>query len=50
MTGDDNAVAPDWSRRAAIERLGVKAVEMDGDHSPFLCRPAELARVLAGLA
>jgi pimeloyl-ACP methyl ester carboxylesterase len=47
---DDRAVNPDWSRRAAGERLGVAAVELEGGHSPFLARPAQLARVLAGLA
>lgn len=47
---DDRAVAPDWSRRAARERLGVEALELDGSHSPFLSRPLELARVLDGLA
>lgn len=43
---DDRAVNPEWGRRAARERLGVEALEIDGDHSPFLSRPMELARVL----
>jgi pimeloyl-ACP methyl ester carboxylesterase len=46
----DRALNPDWARSAARERLGVEAVEIDGAHSPFLTRPAELARVLDGLA
>ena len=46
----DNTVNPDWSCRAAPDRLGVSPVEIDGGHSPFLGRPAELARLLAGLA
>jgi pimeloyl-ACP methyl ester carboxylesterase len=50
LAREDNAVTPDWSRRAARQRLGVTAVEIDGDHSPFLARPAELARLLVGLA
>jgi hypothetical protein len=29
--------------------LGVEPVELDGGHSPFLSRPAELADVLASL-
>lgn len=43
---DDRAFNPDWLRRATRERLGVEPVEIDGGHSPFLTRPAELARVL----
>lgn len=43
---DDHAVDADWARRAARERLGVEAVEMEGGHSPFLTRPAELATIL----
>jgi hypothetical protein len=46
----DTVVSPDWSRRVTRERLGVEPVEMDGAHSPMLSRPAELARVLDGLA
>jgi pimeloyl-ACP methyl ester carboxylesterase len=43
---DDRAVNPDWARGAARERLGIEPVEIDGGHSPFLTRPAELARLL----
>jgi hypothetical protein len=39
----DRAVSPAWARTVARERLGVEAMEMDGGHSPFLTRPAELA-------
>ncbi len=46
---DDRAVNPAWGRMAARERLGVEAVEMDGSHSPFLTRPAELADVIDSL-
>jgi hypothetical protein len=46
---DDRVIRPEWARRAAHEQLGVEAVELPGSHSPFLSRPAELARVLAGL-
>lgn len=46
----DAAVAPAWSRQAARERLGVEAIELDGDHSPFLSRPAELAAALCAAA
>jgi pimeloyl-ACP methyl ester carboxylesterase len=45
---DDRAINPDWVRAASRERLGVEAIEMEGAHSPFLTRPAELARVLDG--
>jgi pimeloyl-ACP methyl ester carboxylesterase len=42
----DRVVAPDHGRRVARERLGVAPVELAGDHSPFLSRPAELAALL----
>jgi pimeloyl-ACP methyl ester carboxylesterase len=45
----DRALNPEWSRQAARVRLGVDAVEIDGGHSPFLTRPAELARLLDSL-
>ena len=47
---DDRASNPEWGRRAAIERLGVTATEIDGGHSPMLTRPAELAALLDVLA
>ena len=47
---DDRAINPDWVRTAARDRLGVEAIELDGGHSPFLTRPAELAAVLDSLA
>lgn len=43
---DDRIVSPEWSRRAARERLGVDPIELPGGHSPFLSRPGELARAL----
>jgi pimeloyl-ACP methyl ester carboxylesterase len=43
---DDHAANPAWSRTAARERLGVEAIELDGGHSPFLTRPAELAHTI----
>jgi hypothetical protein len=43
---DDRAVNPEWSRRAARERLGVEPVEIGGAHSPFMTRPGELAALL----
>jgi hypothetical protein len=42
----DAIVTPAWSRHVARERLGVAPVELAGDHSPFLSRPAELADLL----
>jgi pimeloyl-ACP methyl ester carboxylesterase len=47
---DDHALNPDWLRSASRERLGVEAVEIAGGHSPFLTRPAELARLIDSLA
>jgi pimeloyl-ACP methyl ester carboxylesterase len=47
---DDAAVNPEWSRSAALERLGAGAVELAGGHSPMLSRPAELAEALVSLS
>jgi pimeloyl-ACP methyl ester carboxylesterase len=47
---DDRIVSPEWSRRAATERLGVEPIEIGGGHSPMLARPAELAALLVDLA
>ncbi len=47
---DDHAMNPAWQRRAASERLGVEAVEIDGGHTPMLSRPTEFAELLDGLA
>jgi hypothetical protein len=47
---EDRAIAVDWARRAARDRLGVAPIELDGSHSPFLSRPGELAALLAGVA
>ena len=46
---DDRAVNADWGRKAARERLGIEAIEIDGSHSPFMTRPAELAAMLDGV-
>ena len=46
LAAHDHVVDPNWSRRAAGERLGVEAVELDTGHSPFLACPRELADVL----
>ena len=46
---DDRAINPDWVRAAAHDRLGVEATEIDGGHSPFMTRPAELAQLLHSL-
>jgi pimeloyl-ACP methyl ester carboxylesterase len=46
----DRVVNPTWAERVARERLGVEPVRLQGGHSPFLARPAELAGILmAGL-
>jgi pimeloyl-ACP methyl ester carboxylesterase len=45
----DRAINPDWVRSAARDRLGTEAVEIDGGHSSFLTRPAELARIIDSL-
>ena len=45
----DRAIQPDWSRWAALELLGVAAVELGGGHSLMLSQPAELADVLTAV-
>jgi pimeloyl-ACP methyl ester carboxylesterase len=47
---EDRTMNPAWQRRVSREWLGVEPIEMPGSHSPFLSRPAELARVLDRLA
>ena len=47
---DDRAINPEWVRSAARQRLGVEAVPIQGGHSPFLTRPAELADLIDRLA
>jgi hypothetical protein len=47
---NDHAIRPEWSRQAAREQLGIEAIEVDSDHSPFLSRPADLADILVGIA
>jgi pimeloyl-ACP methyl ester carboxylesterase len=46
---DDRAVPPEWARRVVHDRLGITPDEIDGSHSPFLSRPAELADLLVNL-
>jgi hypothetical protein len=46
---DDRAVDAGWGRAAARTRLGIEPVEIEGGHSPFLARPAELGRVIDSL-
>lgn len=47
---EDRAIQPEWSRRAARERLGVQAIELSGGHCPYVSRPSELAEALASVA
>lgn len=46
----DRAVGESWARRNAVARIGASIVELDGGHSPFFSRPAELSQVLLRLA
>jgi len=46
----DRAVGESWARRNAVDRIGASIVELDGGHSPFFARPAELSAVLLRLA
>lgn len=49
MGRDDRAVSTTWAAAAARDRLGVEPIWIEGGHSPFLSRPAQLADLLAGL-
>ncbi len=46
---DERVIAPAWSRTMSRELLGVEPIALEGGHSPFLSRPAELANVLVRL-
>jgi pimeloyl-ACP methyl ester carboxylesterase len=46
---EDRTLQPDWSRRAARERLQSDPIELPGGHCPYISRPGELADVLAAL-
>ena len=46
---DDRGVSPAWSRREVPGLLGITPIELDGSHSPFVSRPAELADALVSL-
>jgi pimeloyl-ACP methyl ester carboxylesterase len=46
ICADDHALNVDWARSAYSERLGVVPVELPGGHSPFMTKPAELARAI----
>ena len=46
---DERVIAPAWSRTMSRDLLDVDPIELDGGHSPFLSRPADLADVLVSL-
>ena len=46
----ERCLSPAWSRQMSVEQLGVEPVQLDGGHSPFLSRPAELAEVIGRVA
>lgn len=46
----ERTINPVWWERAARERLGVEPLRIEAGHAPFVSRPAELARLLAGIA
>ncbi len=50
VCADDRTVRPEWSRRAARERLAVDPIELPGGHCPHVSRPRELAEVLNNLS
>ena len=42
----DRTIKPEWMSRAAQERLGVTATEIDGDHCPHIARAAQVAEII----
>ncbi|HEX3588504.1 MAG TPA: alpha/beta hydrolase [Pseudonocardiaceae bacterium] len=46
---DDRTLTPTWMRAAAPERLGVAAVEIDGDHCPHVGRADLVTAILTGV-
>lgn len=52
VSTDDHACNPAWGRKAARNRLGIENCHelIGSDHSPFISRPAELARILVSEA
>jgi hypothetical protein len=50
LARDDRCVNMDWAVVAATARTGEPPILVDGGHSPFLSRPAQLAEVLDGIA
>jgi pimeloyl-ACP methyl ester carboxylesterase len=46
VSASDRVVNPVWSRQAFVDRFGLPAFELPGDHSPFLARPVELVDLL----
>ena len=46
---EDQILRPQWSRDVVSRRLTAELVELPGDHSPMLSRPAVLADVLLRL-
>lgn len=48
-TRDDHVIFKEYSKYVAEKLLGVEAIELPGDHSPFLSYPAELANALLRL-
>lgn len=47
---EDRIVNPEWSRRAAPDRLNGDLIELPGSHSPFYSRPAQVAELLDQVA
>jgi pimeloyl-ACP methyl ester carboxylesterase len=46
----DRTLSPEWSRAAAVNRLGAAPVELSAGHCPHTSRPKELVEILEHLA
>jgi pimeloyl-ACP methyl ester carboxylesterase len=46
VCAEDRTIKPAWSRKIAKSQLGVKPIELQGGHCPYVSRPTELAEIL----
>jgi hypothetical protein len=49
VCSEDRTLSPDWSRRVAETRLGLRPIEIDAGHCPHTSRPSDIASILQQL-
>jgi hypothetical protein len=50
VCSEDRTLSPDWSRMAAVSRLGVQPIEIKAGHCPHTSRSRQLAEILQSVA